>query len=83
MASDKENPEVKQLREIRRELKHIESNTSSKWWFLHGLLYGIGWIVGSLLAILLIGWILSLMGVIPGFDRIAADLQGAFTRVGR
>lgn len=83
MAFGKENPEVKQLREIKRELRNIEQNTSAKWWIVHGMLYGAGWVIGSLLAVLLIGWILSLVGVIPGLDRIATDLQNAFTRVGR
>ena len=50
----KENPEVKQLKEIKRELEAIESNTSAKTSFWHGILYGIGWIIGSLIAILLI-----------------------------
>ncbi|HEV3245231.1 MAG TPA: hypothetical protein VG102_02655 [Candidatus Paceibacterota bacterium] len=80
---DNENPEVRQLREIRRELRNIESNTSAKWWILHGILYGAGWVLGSLLAILLIGWILSVMGIIPGLDKIAQDIGAAFTRVGR
>lgn len=83
MAGDTENSEVRQLREIKRELKNIESNTSAKWWLLHGMLYGAGWIIGSLLAILIIGWALSFLGVIPGLARIEVDLQNAFTRVGR
>jgi hypothetical protein len=82
MAKDTDS-EVEQLREIKLELKNIESNTSAKWWILHGMLYGAGWIIGSLLAIVIIGWILSLLGIIPGVDRIAVDLQNAFTRVGR
>ncbi len=78
-----ENAEVRQLREIRKELRSIESNTSAKWWIVHGMLYGAGWILGSLIAILLIGWILSVIGVIPGLSRIAQDFQAAYSHVGR
>ncbi|MDR3571631.1 MAG: hypothetical protein P4L81_05580 [Candidatus Pacebacteria bacterium] len=80
---ESENPEVRQLREIKRELRNIESNTSAKWWIVHGMLYGAGWIIGSLLAVLIIGWALSIAGVIPGLDKIAAALQGAFAQIKR
>jgi|GEM_PF-2892382 hypothetical protein len=79
----KEDTEVAELRRIRRELRNIESNTSAKWWILHGMLYGAGWILGSLLAILILGWLLSLLGVIPGLNKIVADISAAFSRVGR
>lgn len=82
MANDNE-PEIRQLREIKQELKAIKGNTASTNWFLHGILYGAGWIVGSLIAIIFIGWILSVVGVVPGLDRIAHDFQDAFSRVGR
>lgn len=78
-----DRPEVRQLREIKKELKNIESNTSAKWWIIHGMLYGAGWIIGSLLAILIIGWVLSLLGVIPGLNHIVSAIQDAFTRVVR
>jgi hypothetical protein len=79
----REDPEVRQLRQINRELRNIESNTSAKWWIVHGMLYGAGWILGSLLAILLIGWVLSFLGIIPGLNKIALDISDAFSRVGR
>jgi hypothetical protein len=79
----KEDPEVAELRRIRKELRSIESNTSAKWWIVHGMLYGAGWILGSLIAILLLGWLLSFLGVIPGLNKIVADISAAFARVGR
>jgi hypothetical protein len=79
----KEDPEVQELRRIRKELRNIESNTSAKWWIVHGMLYGAGWILGSLLAILILGWLLSFLGLIPGLNKIAADISAAFARVGR
>lgn len=78
-----EEPELRQLKEIRQELKAIKGNTANSNWFFNGVLYGAGWIVGSLVAIILIGWVLTVMGVIPGFGNIAQDIQAAFTRVGR
>lgn len=78
-----EDAEVRQLREIKQELKAIKGNTASTNWFLHGIFYGAGWIVGSLIAILLIGWLLSILGIIPGINRIVLDLQDAFSQVRR
>ena len=82
MAND-DDPEVRQLREIRKELRNIESNTSAKWWLLHGILYGAGWVIGSLIAIVIIGWALSFLGIIPGLGRIVTDFSNAFSHVGR
>jgi hypothetical protein len=74
---------VRQLKEIKRELKAIESNTSIGNWFWHGILSGAGWIVGSLIALLIIGWGLSFLGIIPGLNRIVVDLNNAFSHIGR
>jgi hypothetical protein len=71
-------------REIRKELRHVEGvldeirdNTALPWWraILNGLLYGAGVVIGTILAIALLGWFLSLFGIIPGFDQISAHLQ--------
>ena len=81
--NESENPEVRQLREIKRELRNIESNTSAKWWIVHGMLYGAGWIIGSLLAILILGWALSAAGIVPGINRVVPAIQAAYTQLRR
>jgi len=75
MAPD--NPEVKQLKKIERQIDEIKDRTSSPWRALiGGVLYGAGWIVGSVATVALLGWILSLMGFVPGFGDIAGYLHG-------
>ena len=78
MADDQE---VRQLREIKKELSAIRGNTSTEGWFVRGLLYGAGWIVGSLAAVILIGWLLLGLGIIPGVNIIAAYIGNAMTEL--
>ena len=42
--------------------------------FVNGIFHGMGAVVGGIFALALIGWILSLLGVIPGFDRFETYL---------
>ncbi len=73
--------ELRELKKIREELKDINENTGSFWgYFLHGILYGGGAIIGGIITVILIGYILSIIGVIPGFQTIAADVSAALAR---
>jgi len=72
------DPDVqKELQHVEGILDDIKKNTSYPWWrtILNGLLYGAGWVVGTVGAIAALGWLLSIFGVIPGFDVIAVRLQ--------
>jgi len=74
------DPDVrKELQRVEGILDDIKQNTSTPWWrwIISGLLYGAGWVVGTVLAFAALGWILSIFGIIPGFDQIAAWLQSA------
>jgi hypothetical protein len=65
--------EIDELKKISGELEAIKANTGSYGSaFWRGILQGAGAIIGSILAIVLIGWILEIIGVIPGFGQIAA-----------
>lgn len=68
---------VKELKKIERVLKDIKENTEGGAWssFSRGILYGVGIVVGTLVGATLLGWVLSLFGVIPGFDEIAGRLS--------
>jgi len=44
--------------------------------FVNGIFQGMGILVGSLFAVILIGWLLSLVGVIPGLGEFAEYLRG-------
>jgi len=69
----------KDLRKIEGELKSIRQQTSPGWkrLILNGMLQGAGWVVGSIIGIILLGWLLSIMGVIPGFGQLASKVQAA------
>jgi len=71
------DPELKtQLEKIDNHLVGIFHKTESLWRaFVRGMLQGIGSIVGIALAILLIGWILNVMGIIPGIQQQAREWQ--------
>lgn len=72
------DPELKtQLEKIDNHLVGIFHKTESLWRaFVRGMLQGLGSIVGIALAILIIGWILNTLGVIPGIQEQAKEWQG-------
>ena len=73
--AEKPNQEVRQLIKIERQIDEIKNRTGDPLRaFVGGILYGAGWIVGGILAIVFLSWILSLMGIIPGFGDIAQYL---------
>lgn len=60
------------LKQIEEELGEIRDRApTGARYFLFGLLQGAGAIVGSLVALALIGWLLSVFGVIPGLSVLA------------
>lgn len=73
-----QNPEVKQLIKIEHKLEEIKDRTgNTKHAFFYGLLQGAGAVVGGIAAIILLGWLLSIIGIIPGFGDLAAYLREA------
>jgi hypothetical protein len=64
--------ELRQLKEIKKELSEINEKTNDpKRVFLSGMLSGAGWFVGGILAVALLGWVLNILGVIPGFSELS------------
>ena len=70
--------------ETRKEIEHLEDvledirdNTRRPSWkaALNGLLYGAGVVVGTVAGIALLGWILAIFGILPGFGEITQKLQ--------
>ncbi len=69
---------LKHLERIEGELTEIKENSGSwKGWFVRGILQGAGIIIGTILAAVLLGWALSILGIIPGLS----DLIDYFRRV--
>ncbi len=70
------DPELRSaLTDINNNLKKI-SGSGGKWHsFFTGVLSGLGSIVGVALALLLIGWILNIVGVIPALKNQVKQWQ--------
>lgn len=73
MAND---AEIKQLKEIKKELEEIVVRTKAPRIFLNGILYGAGAFVGGIFAVAAVGWFLSFMGIIPGLNELVPYVQG-------
>lgn len=58
-----------EIADIKSELKQISKNTHSGLWrsFLTGTVSGIGSIVGVAIALIIFGYILNAVGIIPAF----------------
>jgi len=73
---EKQNPEVKQLIKIEKKLEEIKDRTGdTRRAFFYGLMQGAGAVLGGIAAIMLLGWLLSILGIIPGFGDIAEYLR--------
>ncbi len=66
------------VREIQTNIEQINHKVGGNWKSLsRGLLTGFGSIVGAALAIVLIGWVLNFIGVIPAFKNQATQWRDA------
>jgi hypothetical protein len=62
-------PELKQiLNEIHSSVVRLDKG---RWWksLLDGIFRGVGSIIGVTIAILIIGWVLNVIGIIPSFRQ--------------
>lgn len=50
--------------------------------FKRGIFYGAGYVIGVVLIIVLVGWILNIVGVIPAFNAQVKDFRAALERIG-
>ena len=75
---------LRHIEKIEHELGEIKSRTpDSGRAFLNGILSGMGAVVGSIIAVILLGWLLSFFGIIPGLDKVASYLQGVVSNMHR
>ena len=76
--------DIEKLEEIKTDLEDLKHLTgSSKAWFFRGMLQGAGAIIGSILMLILLGWVLSFLGVIPGASELADYIRGYLDKVQR
>lgn len=66
----------KEARKVEALLGEIKTNTEAKpaKSFINGMLYGAGIVLGTLVGVVLVGWALSILGVIPGVGELAQKL---------
>lgn len=78
------DPELKShLEKIEGELTHMRKTAGGTWRTLwRGVIYGAGYVVGAVLIIVIAGWILNVIGIIPVFSRQAVEFQTALGNVG-
>ncbi len=71
-----------EINQINQNLEKINSRLGNSWLaFLKGLLYGFGSVLGAGLAIILIGWFLNAIGIIPAFQKQAEQWRQVFIGV--
>lgn len=76
--------DIEQLHEIKTDLQDLKQLTgSNKAWFLRGMLQGAGAIIGSIAMLIFLGWLLSILGVIPGAAELSVYIQAYMDKVGR
>ncbi len=77
------DPELKNhLEKIEDELSHLRISTTGTFNTLwRGCLYGAGYIIGAALIIVIVGWILNVVGIIPAFGREVADFRTALDNI--
>lgn len=67
---------LKHLERIEEDVEEIKRRApGSRRAFLNGIMQGIGAVVGSVLAVFLLGWILSLLGFIPGLQEFVQTIR--------
>jgi hypothetical protein len=76
--------DIEQLQEIKTDLQDLKHLTgSNKAWFLRGILQGAGAIIGSIAMLILLGWLLSILGVIPGASELSDYIRTYMDKVGK
>ena len=66
------DPELKQYLETLNG-NVVKAGQGLPWWrsLLHGAMSGLGSVVGVAIAVVLVGWLLNIIGIIPAFQREA------------
>ena len=79
------DPELKShLEKLEGELAHMrKASTGISRTLLRGVIYGAGYVIGAVLIIVIVGWILNIIGVIPAFSHQVANFQAALESIGK
>ena len=78
------DPELKNyLATIESEVVRIRKQSTGAWRALwHGVIYGAGYIIGAAIIVVIIGWILNIVGIIPALSQQVGEFRTALQNVG-
>lgn len=78
------DPELKNdLKKIETELSHMDKVATGTWRTLwRGVIYGAGYVIGAIVIIVVVGWILDIVGVIPALNNQVAEFRTALEHIG-
>jgi hypothetical protein len=78
------DPELKlYLEKIEKELSLSRAASAGAWRTIwRGCLYGAGYVIGALVIIVVVGWILNIVGVIPALNHQVTDFRDALENIG-
>lgn len=74
------SPEVKEIKKLNQNLDEVQEHLSKKALFLGSMVRGAGAIAGATLFIIIGGFVLRLMGFLPGLSDIAVIILDAFDK---
>lgn len=77
------DPELKHhLEKIEAELKDFhKTSTSFSSTLKRGLVYGAGSVLGAVFVVIIVGWLLNIVGIIPAFNDQVTEFRAALDRV--
>jgi len=74
-----ENDLNRTLTELNKNVEILNRRLGGSWTHLwRGILSGFGYVAGALVAIIIIGWVLNVVGIIPAFRTQVESLKNSF-----
>ena len=75
---DKSQEILDRIVDIEKSIEFVEEKFTFKKMFLMGTIKGMGAIIGAIVLILMGGWLLKIMGVIPGLEELSVTILEAY-----
>jgi hypothetical protein len=72
------DPELKEhLSILEKQLEGLVQKERHWSQFVAGVFYGLGYVTGAVALVLVIGWVLNIIGVIPAFNNYVLEFKNA------